>query len=48
MQPWSNGGYRANIVAYTLTMLSVITKSRKTTVDYQHICSAQTIDGVLY
>ena len=46
-QPWYNGGYRANIVAYTLSMLGEITKRRKTTVDYQRIWSAQTIDDVL-
>jgi len=47
VQPWYNGGYRANIVAYTLSMLGEITKRRKTTVDYQRIWSAQTIDDVL-
>ena len=47
MQPWYNGGYRANIVAYTLSMLGEVTKRRKTTVDYQRIWSAQTIDDVL-
>jgi len=47
VQPWYNGGYRANIVAYTLSMLGEVTKRRKTTVDYQRIWSAQTIDDVL-
>jgi hypothetical protein len=46
-QPWYNGGYRANIVAYTLSMLGEVTKRRKTTVDYQRIWSAQAIDDVL-
>ncbi len=46
-QAWYNGGYRANIVAYTLSMLGEITKRRKATVDYQRIWSAQTIDNVL-
>lgn len=46
-QPWYNGGYRANIVAYTLSMLGEVTKRRKTTVDYQRIWSAQAINDVL-
>jgi len=46
-QPWYNGGYRANIVAYTLSMLGEITKRRKATVNYQKIWAAQVIDGVL-
>lgn len=46
-QPWYNGGYRANIVAYTLSMLGEITRRRLTTVNYQKIWSAQTIDTVL-
>lgn len=46
-QPWYNGGYRANIVAYTLSMLGEVTKHRKVTVDYQRIWSAQAIDDVL-
>jgi hypothetical protein len=47
IQPWYNGGYRANIVAYTLSMLGEVTKRRKMTVDYQRIWSAQAIDDVL-
>lgn len=46
-QPWYNGGYRANIVAYTLALLGEITKRRKFTVDYQRIWSAQGIDAPL-
>ena len=46
-QPWYNGGYRANIVAYTLAMLGEIVKRRKATVDYQRIWSAQAVDDVL-
>lgn len=46
-QPWYNGGYRANIVAYTLSMLGEITKRRKATVDYQRIWTAQAVDDVL-
>lgn len=46
-QSWYNGGYRANIVAYTLSMLGEITKRRKTTADYQRIWAAQGVDEVL-
>jgi hypothetical protein len=46
-QPWYNGGYRANIVAYTLAMLGEITKRRKTTIDYQRIWAAQAADDML-
>jgi len=46
-QSWYNGGYRANIVAYTLAMLGEITKRRKVAVDYQRIWISQAIDGGL-
>lgn len=46
-QPWYNGGYRANIVAYTLSMLGEIIKCRKSTLDYQRIWNSQAIDEVL-
>jgi hypothetical protein len=46
-QTWYNGGYRANIVAYTLSMLGEITKRRKSTLDYQRIWVAQAIDDLL-
>lgn len=46
-QPWYNGGYRANIVAYTLAMLNELTKRRKSTVDYQRIWTTQGLDDVL-
>jgi len=46
-QSWYNGGYRANIVAYTLSMLGELAKRRKATVDYQRIWFAQAIDDVL-
>ena len=45
-QPWY-GGYRANIVAYTLAMLGEITNRRKSSVDYQRIWTAQSVDDVL-
>lgn len=46
-QPWYNGGYRANIVAYTLSMLGEIIKCRKSALDYQRIWNNQAIDEVL-
>lgn len=46
-QLWYNGGYRANIVAYTLSMLGEITRRRMTVINYQRIWAAQAIDKVL-
>lgn len=46
-QPWYNGGYRANIVAYTLAVLSDITKCRKECIDFLGIWDAQKVDPVL-
>ncbi len=40
-QPWYQGGYRANIVAYTLAMVSEYTKSRKRSVDFMQIWKKQ-------
>jgi hypothetical protein len=45
-QPWYNGGYRANIVAYTLSMLGEITKRRSLSVDYVRIWASQSLDAV--
>ena len=47
LQPWYNGGYRANIVAYTLAVLSDITKHRKESIDFLGIWNAQKVDPVL-
>lgn len=46
-QSWYNGGYRANIVAYTLAVLGELAKRREATVDFQRIWAAQSIDEVL-
>ncbi len=46
-QTWYNGGYRANIVAYTLAMLGEIARRRKATVDYQRIWTIQAVDEML-
>jgi hypothetical protein len=43
-QAWYNGGYRANIVAYTLAILGEITKKRSASLDFQHIWNNQAID----
>jgi hypothetical protein len=46
-QPWYNGGYRANIVAYTLSMLGEIAKRRKSTVNYSKIWASQAVDDTV-
>lgn len=46
-QPWYNGGYRANIVAYTLAVLSEIIKRRKRHLDFVRIWNEQGIDIIL-
>jgi len=46
-QPWYNGGYRANIVAYTLAVLGDITKKRGEVLNYQNIWASQQIDNSL-
>lgn len=46
-QPWYNGGYRANIVAYSLAVLSEITKRHKKSIDFLRIWNAQGINGTL-
>lgn len=46
-QPWYNGGYRANIVAYSLALLGEIAKRREARVNFLAIWDAQAIDDVL-
>jgi hypothetical protein len=46
-QPWYNGGYRANIVAYSLAVLGEIAKRRKARIDFLAIWNAQAIPDVL-
>jgi hypothetical protein len=46
-QPWYNGGYRANIVAYSLAVLGEIARRRKARIDFIAIWNAQAIDDVL-
>jgi AIPR protein len=43
-QPWYNGGYRANIVAYTLAILGEIAKRHNAAIDFQRIWNNQSID----
>ena len=46
-QPWYNGGYRANIVAYSLAVLSEITKRHKKSLDFLRVWNAQGINATL-
>lgn len=46
-QPWYNGGYRANIVAYTLAMFGEIARKRKACIDFMSIWNAQGVSPVL-
>lgn len=46
-QSWYNGGYRANIVAYTLSMLGEVTRRRKAALNYEKIWALQAVDDVL-
>lgn len=46
-QSWYNGGYRANIVAYTLAILSEISKRHEKSIDFLKVWSAQGIDAML-
>ncbi len=46
-QPWYNGGYRANIVAYALAMLGEVARRRKQKIDFIAVWAAQATDSVL-
>jgi hypothetical protein len=46
-QSWYNGGYRPNIVAYTLAVIGEIVKARKLAIDFQRIWNNQTSDDAL-
>jgi len=46
-QSWYNGGYRANIVAYTLAVMGEAIKRRNLAIDYQRIWNAQSGGDVL-
>lgn len=42
-QPWYNGGYRANIVAYTLALLGYYATKHGKSIDFMHIWNTQFI-----
>jgi hypothetical protein len=44
-QPWYNGGYRANIVAYALALLAEMSKRQDRYVDFRSIWDAQKVDS---
>ena len=44
-QPWYNGGYRVNIVAYTLAVISEIVRRQGNAIDFGRVWSAQGING---
>lgn len=44
-QPWYNGGYRANIVAYTLAMLGEVLKRAGKAAPYGRIWNTQVVDA---
>lgn len=46
-QPWYNGGYRANIVAYSIAVLSEVTKRHGKSLDYQRVWNTQGINNTL-
>jgi len=46
-QSWYNGGYRANIVAYTLAILSELTRRQGKSLDFLDIWDAQEISSLL-
>ena len=46
-QPWYNNGYRANIVAYTLAVLSELTRRQEKSLDFQRVWNAQAISPAL-
>lgn len=46
-QSWYNGGYRANIVAYTLALLGYITKLRNENIDFLDVWNIQKVSPAL-
>jgi hypothetical protein len=46
-QPWYNGGYRANIVAYTLAVLSEISRRHAKSIDFMRVWNAQGINRTM-
>ncbi len=46
-QSWYNGGYRANIVAYTLAVIGVISKRQEKSLDFLRVWNVQEISPTL-
>jgi hypothetical protein len=46
-QPWYNGGYRANIVAYAIAALAEICRRRDRSVDFMRIWNAQGLSNAV-
>ena len=46
-QPWYNGGYRANIVAYAIAIICETCRQRKKSVDFLDIWNAQSLTSTL-
>lgn len=46
VQPWYDGGYRANTVAYTIAMLSLVCTEAKREFDFIHVWEQQEISPV--
>lgn len=46
-QPWYNGGYRANIVAYAIAVISECCRKRKKSIDYSRIWNDQQLPDSL-
>lgn len=42
-QPWYNGGYRANVVAYTLAMLGEFVLKQERTIDFMKVWNTQQV-----
>ncbi len=42
-QPWYNGGYRANVVAYTIALLAAVCTSRRMVFDAERVWNTQSI-----
>lgn len=46
-QPWYNGGYRANVVAYTLALLGFYAAQKNKSIDFLRIWNSQSISSEL-
>lgn len=46
-QPWYNGGYRANIVAYSIATINELAKKRGKTVDFMRVWNEQAVPDAL-